>query len=164
MFSNSQHKGTRMNDNVRLVRHPAAKPTESMFSYILRLAQENGYSSCSSLFSLIGMPYAMIGTAEITVARRAFLTNQSVQNLETISYKFVRCPTCRLLGNRFTLDFSRARTSDLMHRVPQVGVESKQVDRQRRSRKNHPTVPTRSEPSLRAWPRADLALGQALPS
>jgi Bacterial TniB protein len=40
----------------------------------------------------------------------------------------------------FTLDFSLTRTSELMRRVSQVGVECKQVDRPRRSRKKAPAV------------------------
>jgi hypothetical protein len=79
---------------------------------MLRLSQENGYSSCSSLFSLMGMPYAMVGTAEIPVVGLAVLTNQSVQNLETISYKIARLKslTCRLLGNRISVGDLRLRT------------------------------------------------------
>jgi TniQ len=103
---------TQLLDIRRLVRHPAAYPTESLYGYMLRLSQENGYSSCSGLFSLMGMPSAMIGTAEIAVARLAVLTNQSVQNLETISYKYVRLksPTCRLLGNQISVGYLRLRT------------------------------------------------------
>ena len=37
-----------------LVRHPRPHPTESLFGYILRLTEENGYPTPFSILSLIG--------------------------------------------------------------------------------------------------------------
>ena len=54
----------------------------------------------------------MIGTAEIKVAKLAVLSNQSVRDLETISYEFVRQNSlnCRLLGNKVSVSDLRLRT------------------------------------------------------
>ncbi len=98
-----------MSDTVRLVRHPAAKATESMFGYILRLAQENGYSSWSPVLSLAGMPKETLGRLDLSIRQLAGISNRSELELESIRYlspgmeKDERC----LLGNPIDASHSR---------------------------------------------------------
>ena len=84
-----------------LVRHPAPSPTESLFGYILRLSETNGYTTPWSLFSLAGMGQHEIRTTGIKIGKLAQVTGRSQAELEAISYRWRgdRPRGCRLLGH-----------------------------------------------------------------
>jgi hypothetical protein len=104
-----------MSDTIRLVRHPAPNPTESLYGYILRLAEENGYASWHSVFLLAGMPRSDIGAVGITVAKLARIANRSEQELEPIRYRSpgMSSGRCRILANPLL-------KSDLRLKNPQI--------------------------------------------
>ena len=88
-------------DAFRLVRHPAPNPTESLYGYILRLAEENGYASWHPVFLLADMPRNQIGAVGISVAELAEIANRPVQELEPLRYRSpgMNFGHCRLLAN-----------------------------------------------------------------
>ena len=104
-----------MSDTARLVRHPAANSTESLYGYILRLAEENGYASWHSVFLLAGMPRSEIGSVGITVAKLAAIANQPEQELDPIRYRSpgMNFGHCRLLANSLSKSDLRLRNPRL---------------------------------------------------
>jgi len=104
-----------MSDAVRLVRHPAAKTTESLYGYILRLTEENGYPDWSSIFLLANIPRHERGTAHIQVSQLAEITNQPEQALELIRYTSpgMSVVRCRLLAHPLAV-------TDLRLKTPQI--------------------------------------------
>jgi hypothetical protein len=84
-----------------LVRHPAPFATESFFGYILRLSEENGYTTPWSLFLLAGMTQHETRTTGIKVAKLAQVANRSPAELEPLSYRWGGDSprSCRLLGH-----------------------------------------------------------------
>jgi len=83
-----------------LVRHPAPFPTESLFGYILRLSQENGYTTPWTLFLTAGMKPHEIRRAGVRVTKLARIANRSASELDAIAYfSPARRRSCRLLGH-----------------------------------------------------------------
>lgn len=82
-----------------LVRHPPPFPTESLFGYILRLSQENGYTTPWHLFSVAEMKQSETRTAGIKVAKLAAVAYGRLAGLEAIAYRGSRQSICRLLGH-----------------------------------------------------------------
>ncbi len=84
-----------------LVRHPAPFATESFFGYILRLSEENGYTTPWSLFLLAEMAQHETRTTGIKVAKLAQVANRSQAELESLAYRWgTDSPrSCRLLGH-----------------------------------------------------------------
>jgi hypothetical protein len=87
-----------------LVRHPAPFRTESLFGYILRLSQENGYTTPWSLLLLAKMAQHEARSTGMKVAKLAQVCNRPESELQSISYRWPddhpRC--CRLLGHLLT--------------------------------------------------------------
>ena len=87
-----------------LVRHPPPFPTESLFGYILRLSQENGYTTPWTLFLTAGMkPHEIRGTG-IRFTKLARFANRPSSELNAIAYSSPeRRRSCRLLGHPLVL-------------------------------------------------------------
>ncbi len=83
-----------------LVRHPAPFPTESLLGYILRLSEENGYTTPWSLLLLAQIRQHEAQSSGMKVAKLAQICNRPQNELQSISYRWPgdrpRC--CRLLG------------------------------------------------------------------
>jgi hypothetical protein len=86
-----------------LVRHPAPFPTESLFGYILRLSQENGYSTPWSLFLTAGMEQHEIRGTGIKITKLAKIANRCSAELEAIAYCVAGSRLCRLLRQRLVV-------------------------------------------------------------
>jgi hypothetical protein len=69
-----------------LVRHPAPYLTESLIGYVLRLAEENGYDSPWSVFSLAGLKQNEIRTSGFKLEKLAAIINRPVCELESIGF------------------------------------------------------------------------------
>jgi hypothetical protein len=87
-----------------LVRHPAPFRTESLFGYILRLSQENGYTTPWSLLLLAQMAQHEARTTGMKVAKLAQVCNRPQRELQFISYRWPddHPRSCRLLGHLLT--------------------------------------------------------------
>ncbi len=84
-----------------LVRHPPPYPTESLVGYVLRLAEENGYYSPWSVYSLAGLKQNEIRTSGFKLEKLAAIINRPVRELEGIGFSAPpKQPRwARLLGN-----------------------------------------------------------------
>ena len=84
-----------------LVRHPAPYPTESIVGYLLRLTEENGYSSPWSVCSLAGLKQSEIRTSGFKLEKLAAIINRPASELDEIGFSApVNQPRwARLLGN-----------------------------------------------------------------
>jgi hypothetical protein len=87
-----------------LVRHPAPFPTESLFGYILRLSEENGYTTPWSLFLLAQIRQHEARSTGMKMAKLARVCNRSENELQPISYRWPgdHERSCRLLGHFLT--------------------------------------------------------------
>jgi len=86
-----------------LVRHPAPFSTESLFGYILRLSQENGYTTPWSLFLTAAMEQHEIRGTGIKITKLGRIANRSSSELEAIAYYAPGRRSCRLLRQRLVL-------------------------------------------------------------
>ena len=71
-----------------LVRHPAPFPTESLLGYILRLSEENGYTTPWSLLLLGRIGQHEARSTGMKVAKLAQVSNRSQTELQSISYRW----------------------------------------------------------------------------
>jgi TniQ len=87
-----------------LVRHPAPFPTESLLGYILRLSEENGYTTPWSLLLLGRIGQHETRSTGMKVVKLAQISNRFQTELQSISYRWPgdRLRSCRLLGNLLT--------------------------------------------------------------
>ncbi len=87
-----------------LVRHPAPFRTESLFGYILRLSQENGYTTPWSLLLLAQMAQHEARSTGMKVAKLAQVCDRHQSELQSISYRWPddHPRSCRLLGHLLT--------------------------------------------------------------
>src|SRR5271157_2534900 len=87
-----------------LVRHSAPFPTESLFGYILRLSEENGYTTPWSLFLLAQIRQHEARSTGMKVAKVAQICNRPQTALQSISYRWPgdHQRSCRLLGHLLT--------------------------------------------------------------
>lgn len=87
-----------------LVRHPAPFRTESLFGYILRLSEENGYTTPWSLLLLGRMGQHETRSTGMKVAKLAQISNRLQTELQPISYRWSgdHQRSCRLLGHLLT--------------------------------------------------------------
>ena len=87
-----------------LVRHPVPFLTESLFGYILRLSEENGYTTPWSLLLLAQIRQHEARSTGIQVAKLAQVSNRPQTELESTSYRWPgdRPRSCRLLGHLLT--------------------------------------------------------------
>ena len=69
-----------------LVRHPAPYPTESVFGYVLRLSEENGYKSPWGLFHLAKMTQSESSKQGFTFEKLALIANCTTSKLNNILY------------------------------------------------------------------------------
>jgi hypothetical protein len=69
-----------------LVRHPAPYPTESVFGYVLRLSEENGYKSPWGLFHLAKMTQSESSKHGFTFEKLAVIANCTTSKLDNILY------------------------------------------------------------------------------
>ena len=87
-----------------LVRHPAPFRTESLLGYILRLSEENGYTTPWSLLLLAQIRQHEARSTGMKVTKLAQICNRPQNELQSISYRWPgdrpRC--CRLLGHLLT--------------------------------------------------------------
>src|SRR5271169_644071 len=87
-----------------LVRHPAPFPTESLLGYILRLSEENGYTTPWSLFLLARIRHHEARSTGMKMAKLARVCNRPENELQPISYRWPgdHLRSCRLLGHLLT--------------------------------------------------------------
>src|SRR5271157_2975925 len=87
-----------------LVRHPAPFRTESLFGYILRLSEQNGYTTPWSLFLLAQIRQHEARSTGMKVAKLAQICNRPQNELQSISYRWPgdHRRSCRLLGHLLT--------------------------------------------------------------
>ncbi len=87
-----------------LVRHPAPFSTESLFGYILRLSEENGYTTPWSLFLLAQIRQHEARPTGMKMAKLARVCNRPENELQSISYRWPgdQGRSCRLLGHLLT--------------------------------------------------------------
>src|SRR5271157_5268752 len=87
-----------------LVRHTAPVRTESLFGYILRLSEENGYTTPWSLFLLAQIRQHEARSTGMKVTKLAQICNRPQNELQSISYRWPgdRPRSCRLLGHLLT--------------------------------------------------------------
>jgi hypothetical protein len=69
-----------------LVRHPPPYPTESLVGYVLRLAEENGYTSPWSVYSLAGLKQNEIRTSGFRLEKLAAIINSPASELDSIGF------------------------------------------------------------------------------
>src|SRR5665213_3493478 len=69
-----------------LVRHLAPYPTESLVGYVLRLAEENGYDSPWSVYSLAGLKQNEIRTTGFKLEKLAAIVSRPASILNGIGY------------------------------------------------------------------------------
>jgi len=79
-----------------LVRHPRPHPTESLFGYILRLAEENGYPTPFYILGLIGNHY--IWSRRLPLRELARVAHRELCELERIAYHCSGLSGYRVLG------------------------------------------------------------------
>ena len=87
-----------------LVRHPAPFPQESLLGYVLRLSEENGYTTPWSLFLLAQIRQHETRSTSMKVAKLAQVSNRLQNELQSISYRWPsdHGRSCRLLGHLLT--------------------------------------------------------------
>jgi len=92
----------------QLVRHPAPKPTGSLFGYILNLSEKNGFDTPWQLFIRAQMKQSETRTAGIRVEKLARVSGRTLKELERIAYftsdSYHRC---RLLGHELVPEYLR---------------------------------------------------------
>jgi hypothetical protein len=81
-----------------LVRHPRPYPTESLFGYILRLAEENGYPAPFSILALIGIGNHQLRSRRLPLQELARVAHRELGELERFAYHCGHPPQYRLLG------------------------------------------------------------------
>jgi len=69
-----------------LVRHPPPYPTESLMGYVLRLSEQNGYSTPWSLCQFAGLKQNEFRTTGMPVDKLAAVANRRPSELEPIAY------------------------------------------------------------------------------
>src|SRR5580698_10502863 len=69
-----------------LVRHTPPHKTESLMGYMLRLSEENGYSTPWSLILLAGIKQNEIRTSGMSIKKLAAIANRPKSELELIAY------------------------------------------------------------------------------
>jgi hypothetical protein len=69
-----------------LVRHSPPNPTESLVGYVLRLAEENGYASPWSVYSLAGLKQNEIRTTGFKLEKLAAIINRPAPELGGIGF------------------------------------------------------------------------------
>jgi len=87
-----------------LVRHPAPFPTESLFGYVLRLSEKNGYTTPWSLFLLAQIRQHEARSTGMKVVKLAQICNRPQNELQSISYRWPgdHLRSSRLLGHLLT--------------------------------------------------------------
>jgi hypothetical protein len=70
-----------------LPRHPPPQSTESLLPYLLRLADENGFSTPCSVLTRCGIKAAELGGQAIAIEGLARAACQSVEELKRIAYR-----------------------------------------------------------------------------
>jgi hypothetical protein len=84
------------------VRHPRPHPTESLFGYILRLAEENGYPTPQRILALIGNRDYFFGSRRIPLPKLARVAHRELSELERIAYCFSDSIQKYVLGHPVT--------------------------------------------------------------
>ena len=69
-----------------LVRHPLPFPTESLVGYVLRLSQENGYSSPWSVYQMAGLQQNQVRSSGFKFERLAKITGRPASVLNKIAF------------------------------------------------------------------------------
>lgn len=84
-----------------LVRHPPPHPTESLFGYVARLTEANGYASPRDLYRLAGMNRNETSASNFCFSKFAAISNHPAYWLERIACKSSQSefPILGLLGN-----------------------------------------------------------------
>jgi hypothetical protein len=90
---------------IRLVRHPAPKPSESLQGYLLRLIEVNGHTSLKPILNVAGFTRGEVAWTILELPKLAAITETSVQTLEKLAYKHADddSETFRLLGHEVLL-------------------------------------------------------------
>lgn len=81
-----------------LVRHPRPYPTESLFGYVLRLAEENGYRTPFSILALMGGNSHELNTRRLPLRELARVAHRELCELERIAYHSNGPGQYRVLG------------------------------------------------------------------
>jgi hypothetical protein len=82
-----------------LVRHPPPNPTESLFGYVLRLAEENGYRSPYSVLVLMGVGKHQLRNLRLPLRELARIAHRELCDLERIAYQYSDPPHYRILDH-----------------------------------------------------------------
>ena len=89
-----------MSEPLLLVRHPAPYPTESLFGYLLRLSELNGYQNIAPMMSLAGMKEKAARKLGMKVQSIASISNRSIEELEAIAHYDPANSYARLAGHK----------------------------------------------------------------
>ena len=81
-----------------LVRHPRPYRTESLFGYVLRLAEENGYRRPFSVLALMGGNSYELNTRRLPLRELARVAHRELCELERIAYHSSGLGQYRVLG------------------------------------------------------------------
>jgi hypothetical protein len=73
-------------ETILLVRHPAPYPTESLFGYLLRLSELNGYPNITPMMSLAGKQEKAARKLGMSVQSIASISNRNIKELEAIAH------------------------------------------------------------------------------
>jgi len=86
---------------MKLVRHPAPHPTESLMGYVLRLSENNGYMSPWSIYQLARMKQSDARSTGMRVGKLAAISLRPESELSQIAFAppAERPRWCRLLGH-----------------------------------------------------------------
>ncbi len=98
IFSRSTYEPT--SGNILLVRHPAPHPTESLYGYLLRLSEVNGYPNITPMMNLAGFKEKKSRKLKLDLTKIARVTNRSLEDLERISHNDPDKSYARLAGHK----------------------------------------------------------------
>lgn len=89
-----------MGENILLVRHPPPYPSESLFGYLLRLSEVNGYQNITPMMNLAGIKERGIRKLGMEVTAIASIAHRPVEELEAIAHYDPTKSYARIAGHR----------------------------------------------------------------
>jgi hypothetical protein len=96
----SRVDGNETSETILLVRHPAPYPTESLYGYLLRLSEANGYQNMTPMMRLAGMKGWESRKLGMKLTSIASIANCSAEQLETIAHSDPDKSYARLAGHK----------------------------------------------------------------
>jgi hypothetical protein len=89
-----------MSEGMLLVRHPAPNLNESLFGYLLRLSEVNGYQNITPMMNLAGIKERGIRKLGMEVTAIASIAHRPVEELEAIAHYDPTKSYARIAGHR----------------------------------------------------------------